>query len=406
MGHLLDEPRRANLEVDAEEIEVTVVMPCLDEARTLGRCIDKARRGLDGLGVRHEVVVADNGSTDGSPEIARDRGGRVVHVERRGYGSAIEGGIAAARGRYVIMGDADDSYDFTRLGPFLERLRAGDDLVLGNRFRGGIRPGAMPWLHRYVGNPLLTGVLNLFFRSPVGDAHCGLRALRRAAHGRLGLVSPGMEYASEMVVKACLHRLRISEVPTTLDPDGRGRPPHLRRFRDGWRHLRLLMLLCPFWLYLVPAVALLTAGLSLMIWLTPGPRRLGPVVLDVHTMLFGALCVLLAVQVLWLWAFAKLFGWTSGLLPAGTFSLRVFNHFNLERGLLAGVVLLATGSILALGLIVRWSQRGLGPLDVQVTLRPALWALTTLVAGAQTIAGSFLLSMLGMVRGPRDRATT
>jgi glycosyltransferase involved in cell wall biosynthesis len=231
-------------------VEVSVVMPCLNEARTVGRCVAKALRALRDLGVSGEVIVADNGSTDGSPDIARRNGARVVHVKRKGYGSALQGGIAAARGRYVIMGDADDSYDFGDLRPFVERLRAGDDLVMGNRFKGGIRPGAMPWLHRYVGNPVLTGLLNLFFRTPAGDAHCGLRGFRKDSYHRLGLTSPGMEFASEMVVKASLQRQKISEVPTVLYPDGRDRPPHLRSFRDGWRHLRLLLRMSPLGLYL------------------------------------------------------------------------------------------------------------------------------------------------------------
>jgi glycosyltransferase involved in cell wall biosynthesis len=221
--------------------EVSVVMPCLNEARTLGRCIEQAQIGLRRAGVNGEIVIADNGSTDGSPEIALTHGGRLVSAPRRGYGSALQAGITAARGELVVMGDADESYDFTRLGPFLERLRTGDDLVLGNRFRGGIEPGAMPWLHRYIGNPLLTGVLNLLFHTPIHDAHCGLRAFRRASYLRLGLTCCGMEFASEMVVRAALAGQKISEVPIVLHPDGRGRPSHLRSFRDGWRHLRFLV---------------------------------------------------------------------------------------------------------------------------------------------------------------------
>ena len=276
------------------ELEVSVVMPCLNEARTVGRCVGKAGRlAWSDWASRGEVIVADNGSTDGSQDIAREHGARVVHVAAHAATAApCKAGIAAARGRYIIMGDADDSYDFTRLEPFVEQLRPGDDLVMGNRFQGGIKPGAMPWLHRYVGNPVLTGILNLFFRSPIGDAHCGLRGFRKDAYQRLGLTTPGMEFASEMVVKACLHRQKISEVPTTLHPDGRDRPPHLRSFRDGWRHLRFLLLMCPLWLYLIPAGAADGGGLGLMAWLTPGPRAVGGVVLDIHTMLLGALCVL------------------------------------------------------------------------------------------------------------------
>jgi glycosyltransferase involved in cell wall biosynthesis len=381
-----------------DDLEVSVVMPCLNEGRTVGRCVLKALRALERLGVAGEVVVADNGSADDSVEVARAHGGRVVHVERRGYGSALQAGIAAARGRYVIMGDADDSYDFSQLDPFVSRLRQGDELVMGNRFRGGIKPGAMPWLHRYVGNPVLTGILNLFFHSPIRDAHCGLRAFRKDSYAKLALTTTGMEFASEMVVKACLHRQTISEVPVVLHPDGRDRPPHLRSFRDGWRHLRFLLLMCPMWLYLIPATLLLVSGLGMMAWLTPGPRRVGSVVLDVHTMLLGALFLLLGYETLWLWAFAKIHGWVSGLLPRDTFSLRLFRHVNLERGLLAGAALVLAGIGLNAALVAEWFGKGLGPLQVQVTLRYALWGFVTILMGVQAIFGSFFLSMLGMVR--------
>ena len=385
-----------------EPVEVTVVMPCLNEARTVGRCVAKARACLERGGVKGEVVVADNGSSDGSPEIARAQGARVVHVDKKGYGSALQGGVAAARGEFIIMGDADDSYDFSRLEGFVERLRGGDELVMGNRFRGGIKPGAMPWLHRYVGNPVLSGILNLFFHSGIGDAHCGLRGFRKDAYQRLGLSTPGMEFASEMVVKACLQKQKISEVPVILHPDGRDRPPHLRSFRDGWRHLRFLLLLCPLWLYLIPAALLLGGGLGLMAWLTPGPRQLGRVVFDVHTMLLGSLAVLLGYQTIWLWAFAKIHGWTSGLLPEETFSMRVFDYLNLERGLLAGAGLLLTGLGLNVWLVREWLGQDLGPLEVTSTLRYALWGFTTMVLGVQTIYGSFFLSMLGMTDKARQ----
>lgn len=384
--------------------EVTILMPCLNEARTVGACIGKARRCLEQLGVGFEILVADNGSTDGSPEIALGLGARVIHIGRRGYGNALLAGIAASNGRYIIMGDADDSYDFSRVGPFIERLREGDDLVMGNRFRGGIRPGAMPWLHRYVGNPVLTGALNLFFRSPIGDAHCGLRGFRKASCQRLGLTSPGMEFASEMVVKACLDHQRISEVPVVLHPDGRDRRPHLRSFRDGWRHLRLLLMFCPLWLYLVPAGTLLAIGLGLMVWLTRGPRSLGPVTLDLHSMLFGALCLIVGYQTLWLWAFARIFGWTSGLLPRDILSVRLFNHFNLERGLLIGAGLLLAGVALHAWLVWIWYDRNFGNMDVSVTMRFALWGLTTMVLGVQTVFGSFIVSMMGLAPGAHARS--
>lgn len=386
------EPTAAELAQD--RIEVSVVMPCLNEVRTVGRCVAKARDALARIGVRAEIIVADNGSTDGSQLLAEEEGARVVHAEQRGYGAALQAGIAAARGTYIIMGDADDSYDFSELSPFVERLRAGDELVMGNRFRGGIRPGAMPWLHKYVGNPVLTGILNLFFHSPIRDAHCGLRGFRKDAYERLGLRTSGMEFASEMVVKATLHEQKISEVPIVLHPDGRDRPPHLRSFRDGWRHLRFLLLMCPLWLYRVPSVVLLGVGLGLMTFVTPGPQRLGGVVLDVHTMLLGSLCVVLGYQTFWLWACARTHGWTSGLLPPDPFLNRTLQRFNLERGLIAGAVLLLVGLGLNLWLCYLWYSVNLGNLDKDVTLRYALWGFTTMVLGVQTIYGSFFLSML------------
>jgi hypothetical protein len=386
---------------ETDNPEVTVVMPCLNEARTVGTCVAKAKAALEGLGVKGEIVVADNGSTDGSQDIARQHGARVIHAERRGYGSALQAGIDAARGKYIIMGDADDSYDFTNLGPFVERLRQGDDLVMGNRFKGGIKPGAMPWLHQYVGNPVLTGILNLFFHTPVNDAHCGLRGFRKDAYEKLQLTTPGMEFASEMVVKAALFRQKISEVPTTLSPDGRDRPPHLRSFRDGWRHLRFLLLMCPRWLYLIPSALLIGGGGLLMAWLTGGPRQVGEVTLDIHTMLFGALGVLLGYQVLWMYLFAKIHGWISGLLPPKTFQVRLFERINLERGLLIGLAMLLTGIGLNVWLVHTWYASAMGPLDVQVTFRPALWGFTLMILGVQTIFGSFFLSMLGMTEQAR-----
>ena len=304
------------------EVEVSVVMPCLNEAHTVGRCVGKVVRALARMETCGEIIVADNGSTDGSPEIARREGARVVIVDRRGYGAALQAGIEAARGRFIVMGDADDSYDFDAIDPFIASLRAGDEMVLGNRFRGGIRPGAMPWHHRYIGNPVLTGILNLFFHTPVGDAHCGLRAFRKDAYQRLQLNSPGMEFASEMVIKACLGGQKVSEIPTILYPDGRDRRPHLRSFRDGWRHLRLLLLLCPTWLYLIPSGVMMGIGLAIMIAQTAvreGGDRAG---LELHSMLLGTLFVLVGYQTLWLWAYAKVHGWASGLLPSRTFPTR------------------------------------------------------------------------------------
>ncbi|HYV34646.1 MAG TPA: glycosyltransferase family 2 protein [Gemmataceae bacterium] len=395
-------PERAALEPKTSTLEVTVVMPCLNEARTVGTCVAKAVTALRCLGVDGEVIVADNGSTDGSQDIARSHGARVVHADRRGYGAALQAGIAAAKGKFIIMGDADDSYDFTALEPFIENLRAGDDLVMGNRFKGGIKPGAMPWHHKYIGNPILSGILNLFFHTPIRDAHCGLRGFRKDAYERLGLRTTGMEFASEMVVKASLQKQKISEVPTVLSPDGRDRPPHLRSFRDGWRHLRFLLLMCPMWLFFIPATVLLGSGLGIMAWLTPGAQFIGGVGLDLHTMLLGMLCVFLGYQTAWLGAYAKIHGWTSGLLPFDATARRLFDHLNLERGLIAGGALLLTGLGLCFWLTSAWWSADLGPLDVNVTMRYALWGFTTMMLGVQTIFGSFFLSMLGMTEQARQ----
>ncbi len=378
------------------DIEVSVVMPCLNEARTVGRCIDKALAAFQRLGIRGEVIVADNGSTDGSPEIAGAHGARIIHVRQLGYGRALQGGIEAARGRYIVMGDADDSYDFGQLDAFLERLRTGDDLVVGNRFQGGIRPGAMPWLHRYIGNPLLSGLLNLFFRTPIGDAQCGLRAFRKEAYQRLRLTTPGMEFVSEMVVKAALQKQKISEVPIILYPDGRNRPPHLRSFRDGWRNLRFLLLMCPSWLYLFPSLLLLSGGLVLMAWLTPGPRRLGGVEFDLHSLLLGCLCLVLGYQLLWLWAFARLYCWSSGLMPGSRPAIGWFRYLTLERGLVLGGLTIAVGLLLTGGLCMHWWKVNLGNLEIQVTMRYALWGSTLMLAGMQTVYGSFYLGMMQM----------
>ena len=391
-------PAVAQPSVANSGIEVSVVMPCLNEARTVGRCVAKAVRSLEELHVRGEVIVADNGSTDGSAMIASEQGARVIHVGRKGYGSALQGGFAAAQGQYIIMGDADDSYDFSRLGPFIEQLRAGNELVMGNRFRGGILPGAMPPLHRYFGNPLLSSLLKLFFRSPIGDCQCGLRGFRKDAYERLNLNTPGMEFASEMVVKSCLNRLKIAEVPVQLHPDGRDRPPHMRSFRDGWRNLRLMLLLCPLWLYFIPAGVMSALGILLMLWLTPASRHLGPVTLDVHTMLMGSLCLLLGYQTGWLGFLAKVYGNYSGVLPAGSAVRRILDTFTLERGLVTGLAILALGLAANLWLVWEWSSRDFGPLNISVTMRYALWGLTAMVTGAQTIYSSFFLSMLKMNR--------
>jgi glycosyltransferase involved in cell wall biosynthesis len=373
-------------------------MPCLNEARTVRACIDKARASLTDAGVEVEIVIADNGSTDGSQQIARDAGARVVDVAERGYGSALAAGIAAARGRFVIMGDADDSYDFAHLGPFVERLRAGDDLVMGNRFAGGIAPGAMPPLHRYLGNPVLTGIGRLLFKSPCGDFHCGLRGFRKEAIQRLDLRTTGMEFASEMVVKATLHGLRISEIPTTLSPDGRDRRPHLRSWRDGWRHLRFLLLYSPRWLFLYPGLVLMTAGIVVGLWLIPGPRRIGRVELDVHTLLYCAAAVMIGFQSASFAVLSKVFAVNEGLLPPDAKLSGAFRHVTLEGGLVVGAVLVLAGVAGSIYAVASWGARSFGPLVPQRELRIVIPAVTSLALGCQIVLNSFFLSVLNLRR--------
>jgi glycosyltransferase involved in cell wall biosynthesis len=378
--------------------ELSIVMPCLNEAETLAVCIEKALGYLREAGVDGEVVVADNGSTDGSPDIAARAGARVVHVSVKGYGSALRAGIEASGGRYIIMGDADDSYDFTRLGPFVERLREGYDLVMGNRFAGGILPGAMPPLHRYLGNPVLTWVGRLFFRSPLRDFHCGLRGFSREAVGKLDLRTTGMEFSSEMVVKASLFGLRVAEVPVTLSPDGRSRPPHLRSWRDGWRHLRFLLLYSPRWLFLIPGLLMMLLGSLLTLWLLPGPRSVGSVTFDIHTLLYAVMVIVLGFQTVMFAVFSKIFAVSEGLLPEDETLNRMFRYVTLETGLAAGGGLALLGLVSTVYLVARWSMLDFGPLDPVVTFRLVIPAVLLLILGCQLILGSFFLSILGLRR--------
>ena len=388
----------AELKIDDNRTELSILMPCLNEAETLATCIKKAQKALESLNVRGEVVIADNGSTDGSPEIAASLGARVVQVAEKGYGSALLGGIKAARGKYIIMGDADDSYDFTNLGPFLEKLRAGYDLVMGNRFKGGIAPNAMPPLHKYLGNPVLTGIGRLFFRSQCGDFHCGLRGFSKAAIQRLDLRTRGMEFASETVVKASLHGLRITEVPTTLSVDGRNRPPHLRSWRDGWRHLRFLLLYSPRWLFLYPGLLLMLVGAVVSGWLLVGPRVVDGITLDVHTFLYAAIAIVIGYQTVIFAIFTKVFAITEGLLPEDPRLKSLFNYIKLETGILAGALLLVAGIGLSIYALSFWSATSFGPLDPSRTLRLVIPAVTLIALGLQTVLSSFFLSILGLER--------
>ena len=379
-------------------MEVTVLMPCLNEARTVETCVRKARAFLDASAIDGEVLVADNGSTDGSQALARAAGARVLDVPTRGYGAALNAGITDAGGTYVILGDADDSYDFSRLMPFVEALRAGTDIVIGNRFAGGIGPGAMPFLHRYLGNPVLSFIGRLFFRIPIGDFHCGLRGCRADAIRALNLRTTGMEYASEMIVMGALHGLRFTEVPTTLQKDGRDRPPHLRTWRDGWRHLRFLLLYSPRWLFLYPGLVMLVVGATAMARLFIGPVTIGTTVLDVHSMLYAGALMLLGFQVSAFALFAKTFAITSGLHPAHEGMESLWHVFTLERGLLASAGVFATGLAMAISAVLHWRHAGYGPLDPSESMRMVIPSVVLLSLGAQGMLGSFLLSMLGIRR--------
>jgi len=335
-------------------IELSVVMPCLNEAETLATCIRKAQAAFQRADIAGEVIVADNGSDDGSQAIATDLGARVVAVSAKGYGNALMGGIAAAKGRYVVMGDSDDSYDFGDIPRFLEELRKGSDLVMGNRFRGGIQPTAMPLSHRYFGNPGLTALGKLFFGSSCGDFYCGMRGFSKAAYQRLDLRTTGMEFATEMVVKSTLLKLRIAEVPTTLSPDGRSRPPHLRTWRDGWRTLRFFLLYSPRWLFLYPGAALMLLGVLAGAWLLPEPRRVGTVVFDVHTLLYAAIAVLLGFQAIAFAVFTKLFAISEGLHPPDALLDRLFQYITLEVGLVAGALLVVGGLLISVYAVHFW----------------------------------------------------
>jgi glycosyltransferase involved in cell wall biosynthesis len=382
--------------------ELTILMPCLNEAETLERCIVKARRFLARSGVVGEVVIADNGSTDGSQAIAEAAGARVVAISERGYGSALLGGIRAARGTYVIMGDSDDSYDFSDLDAFVEKLRDGYELVMGNRFRGGIKPGAMPPLHRYLGNPVLTTIGRVFFNSPCRDFHCGLRGFNRMAILSLDLQAQGMEFASEMVVKSTIRGLRVIEVPTTLSPDGRSRPPHLRSWRDGWRHLRFLLLFSPRWLFLYPGAAAFVLGTLAMAWLLPHVRRVGGVSFDIHTLFYAALAVIVGVHSMLFWVFAKLYGMREGFVPFDPRFHRLVKAATLEKGLILGAALLVLGLALAILALTDWGSTAFGDLSPQATMRLVIPSGTAILLAFQIAYGAFFLTVLE-IRASRDR---
>jgi glycosyltransferase involved in cell wall biosynthesis len=380
----------------ARAIELSIVMPCLNEAETLGECIRKASAFLDNNGISGEIVVGDNGSTDGSRELAGLLGARVVAVPLRGYGAAIYHASLAARGHYVIVGDSDDSYDFTGLMPFVDKLRAGYDLVMGNRFLGGIKPGAMPWKNRYLGNPALTSIGRLFFRSPASDFHCGLRGYRLDAFNDLDLRMTGMEFASEMVIKATLKGKRIAEVPTTLSPDGRSHRSHLRPWRDGWRHLRFMLLFSPNWLFFYPGAALILLGALLGGRLLAGPLTIGHVELDVHTLLYCAMLLWMGFQSALFSVFTKVFAIGEGLLPGDPLLAKLSRFFTLERGLAIGGGLMLLGIALSLRAVAHWESLDFGNLYPPQVLRQVIPAVVSVTLGLQVVLSSFFLSVLSL----------
>ena len=380
----------------AHQVEISVVIPCLNEAQSLAVCIQKAKAAFRAMGLSGEVVIADNGSTDGSVEIAESQGARVVHVVEKGYGNALRRGIEEARGKFIVMGDADDSYDFSDTPRFVSELREGYDLVIGNRLRGEIKPGAMPWHHRYIGTPVMSAILNLFFRAGVGDVNCGMRGFRKDFFLSLGLRTTGMEFASEFAIKAARADAKVAEIPITLWPDKRGRPPHLRSFRDGWRHLRFMLLYAPNWLFLLPGGLLASFGIALVFWLLPGPRALGKAVIDVHTMLFGMVFALAGTQIIAIGLFAKVFSYAERFAPKQRSLERWLRRVKLEQGLLIGALLTAFGGGGMSWVAWRWAANGFGPLH---EMRAAIFFCLWFLLGVQTIFSSFFLSMLGISRG-------
>lgn len=377
-----------------EQYELTILMPCLNEAETLAVCIGKAKKYLEESGVNGEILIADNGSTDGSQQIAVDNGARVVNVPEKGYGAALIGGCNGALGKYVIMGDADDSYDFLHLGPFVEKLREGYDLVMGNRFKGGIEPGAMPPLHRYLGNPVLSFIARLFFPCKIGDYHCGLRGYNRESILKLGLVTTGMEYASEMVVKSTLNHLKIAEVPTTLKKDGRSHAPHLRSWSDGWRHLKFLLMHSPNWLFMYPGLILFFLGLVLTVILTFGNIHIGSVGLGVHTLMYSAAAMMVGFNLVMFSLFVRSYASVTGFIPTESRLDRWLEDISTEKGVVIGLLLFFTGIIITIIAFCIWGNTGFGGLSPENMMRITIPAMLLIVVGIEVIFGSFFIGIL------------
>lgn len=376
--------------------ELSIVMPCLNEAETLAICIEKAQNFLNRENIVGEILIADNGSTDGSQKIAKNLNATVINVDSKGYGSALRGGIEAANGDYVIMGDADDSYDFSNLMPYLSKLREGFDLVMGNRFKGGIEKGAMPFLHKYLGNPVLSFIGRLFFKTNIGDFHCGLRGFSKEAYYKMELKTTGMEFASEMIVKASLINLKIAEVPTVLSKDGRSRPPHLNTWRDGWRHLRFLVLYSPNWLFLIPGMLLMLFGLIASVLLINGPITVSTVNFDIHTLLFTSGLFLIGFQFILFYGLTKVFTVENQLLPKSKKYDTLFKFINLERGLIAGLLLVIVGIGLSISAYADWQAVSFGNIDTTSVFRTVIPAVTLMLLGVQIVLFSLFFSILGL----------
>lgn len=380
-------------------MDLSIIMPCLNEAETVEVCVRKALAGIRAAGVAGEVVVADNGSTDGSIELAEAAGARVVRVTEKGYGNALRGGIEAAAGRWILMGDADDSYDFGEAARFVEKLREGHDLVMGCRMpRGGgtIMPGAMPWKNRYIGNPSLSFLGRTLFKTPVQDFHCGLRAFTKEAYDRMDLKTTGMEFASEMVMKSSLKKMRVAEVPITLHPDGRSRPPHLRPWRDGWRHLRFMLIYSPRWLFLMPGMVMTVLGLLGALTLEISPLYIGDIHLDAGTLMVSCMGLVIGIQLVAFACFAKVFAISEGLLPPDPRFAGVLRVLTLEKGLIAGALIFFVGIVLLLLAVLKWSATGFGALPYDENLRRVIGASTAITVGMQIMASSWFLGVLGL----------
>lgn len=377
-----------------KDLSLSILMPCLNEAETINLCVTKAKEFIAANEIQGEVIVADNGSTDGSQKLAEEAGARVIHIPDKGYGNALLGGIKAARGNYIIMGDADDSYNFLELKSFLMALDAGYDLVMGNRFMGGIKPKSMPFLHRYLGNPILSWLGRLFFKNDIGDFHCGLRGFRKDTILSLDLQTTGMEFASEMIVKASLKKLKITEVPTILYPDGRSRPPHLRTWSDGWRHLRFLLLYSPRWLFYYPGIVLMIFGLALSIWLLPEPRQVGSLTLDINTLMYAALLTILGLQAVSFSLLTRVYAISVGLLPQDTDIQRLTRWGSLEKGIVIAILMMAVGLTSSVGALTYWSINSFGDIDPSFSMRLVIPGTILFAMGFQILLSSFFLSIL------------